>query len=467
MSAPGQVRRAGILLLTVGSTLIAFAGGERTNIQGVGMARTFVAVSRGLDAVGINPANLAAADEGTVTIGLMPFGIHLGTDFLNYGLYNEYFTGVESGSGREPRYLTDPDKQVILGSFPEETGRASAQLEVRPVGLSVFLGKYGRVALTLTDYVTVNAMIPRDYAEFMLYGNTPGSVYDFGETSAYATWLREYALSYGMTLPAPSFVQSLSAGVSIKLIHGFGHFEIDRFNTRLVTGTDGILQGSIDVHGRVSGSEFLRGSGETSFQPFPAPAGRGLGFDLGIASDVNDYVRVGISVTDIGSVDWTGNVDEIVSVGDLTMDDPLNEAQRDSIEHAVMGETRPGRPFTSHLPTTLRLGASVELHKVPALKKLLWGEWTFACDYNHGLVDGAGALTTGRLSMGLEFRPWSFLPLRTGVSFGGADHFNFALGFGFHAGPFDLDLASEHLNFLFSEESLSHGSVAVGMRIRI
>ena len=50
--------------------------------------------------------------------------------------------------------------------------------------------------------------------------------------------------------------------------------------------------------------------------------------------------------------------------------------------------------------------------------------------------------------MGLEFRPWSFLPLRTGASFGGLDHFNFALGFGLHFGVFDLDLASEHLNFL-------------------
>ena len=76
---------AGILLMTV-FALNTYAGGERTNIRGVGMARTFVAASRGLDAVGINPANLPAGDEGTVSIGLMPLGLHVGTDFLNYGL---------------------------------------------------------------------------------------------------------------------------------------------------------------------------------------------------------------------------------------------------------------------------------------------------------------------------------------------------------------------------------------------
>jgi hypothetical protein len=69
--------------------------------------------------------------------------------------------------------------------------------------------------------------------------------------------------------------------------------------------------------------------------------------------------------------------------------------------------------------------------------------------------------------MGLEFKPWGFLPLRTGVSFGGPDQYNFALGFGLHFGVFDLDLASEHLNFLLSEASLAHGSVAMGMRVRI
>ena len=50
----------------------ATQAGEQTNIRGLGMARTSVAASRGLDAVGINPANLALPDDGTVTISLVP-----------------------------------------------------------------------------------------------------------------------------------------------------------------------------------------------------------------------------------------------------------------------------------------------------------------------------------------------------------------------------------------------------------
>jgi hypothetical protein len=467
MRTTRRVQVAGFLLMALGCVVPAMGGGERTNIQGMGMARTFVAVSQGLDAVGLNPANLDAGDNGTITIGLMPLGMHVGTDFMNYGLYNEYFTGVESGNGREPRYLTDADKQAILSAFTGDLGRASAHLEVRLLGLSVGLPNLGRAALTVTDYVSANALIPRDYAEFMLYGNTPGSAYEFGEATGYATWLREYALTYAITVPVLSPVRSVSAGVSVKLVHGFGHAEIDRFNTRLLTGADGVLDGSLDVHGRMSGSEPFSGSDGAKFQMFPAPAGTGFGLDLGFAMDVNEYLRAGMSVTDIGSVVWTGNVEEFVTSGTIHLDNPLDEAQRDSVENAVIGESRPGESFTTSLPTALRLGASVELNKIPGLKHLFYGGWTFACDYNYGLVESAGSAAAGRLSMGLEFRPWRFLPLRTGVSFGGPDHFNFALGFGLHFGVFAFDIASEHVNYLLSEDSFAHGSVAMGMRIKI
>ena len=157
----------------------------------------------------------------------------------------------------------------------------------------------------------------------------------------------------------------------------------------------------------------------------------------------------------------------MVKSGTIHLDNPLDEAQRDSVENAVIGESRPGESFTTSLPTALRLGASVELHKIPGLKHVFYGEWTFACDYNLGLVESAGSAAAGRLSMGLEFRPWRFLPLRTGASFGGPDHFNFALGFGLHFGVFAFDIASEHVNYLLSEDSFAHGSVAMGMSIKL
>jgi hypothetical protein len=67
----------------------------------------------------------------------------------------------------------------------------------------------------------------------------------------------------------------------------------------------------------------------------------------------------------------------------------------------------------------------------------------------------------------VEYRPWEFLPLRTGLSFGGTDGVNVAFGLGLHTGVFDFDLATENLGWLFMPNSAAHGSLAVGMRIKI
>jgi hypothetical protein len=70
------------------------------------------------------------------------------------------------------------------------------------------------------------------------------------------------------------------------------------------------------------------------------------------------------------------------------------------------------------------------------------------------------------VSLGVEYRPFTFLPLRAGVAFGGEDRFNLAFGLGFHSSVFDLDLASENLNWIFNTDSFSYASLALGMKIK-
>jgi hypothetical protein len=341
------------------------------------------------------------------------------------------------------------------------------------------MGSWGTFALTLTERVAGRAAIPDAYARFLFYGNTPGSDYDFSGTSASAEWTREYALTYARTIPDLWLFSDVKAGVAVKVIHGFAHLDVQRFGTRLVTGTDGILHGNVDVLVRKANSDMLeddkesdsesgRESGRHSkeFDPFSAPAGTGMGFDLGMTGNLGDAITIGVSVTDIGSVRWTRNVKEAYSNASLTVDNPLDEGQRDSLENAVQGDSRPGEEFTSSLPTMLRLGGSVELHALRPFKKFLFGEMTVACDVQLPLADAAGTVRAARAALGLEYRPWGFLPIRTGVAFGGPDRFNYAVGFGFHIVVFDIDFASENLGWLFSQDSFSYGSVAVGMKFR-
>jgi hypothetical protein len=452
-----------VLLLVAGA---GAAAGERTDIRGMGMARTFTASTHGLDAAGINPANLVTGHDGFMTLGLLPVGLHVGSDFLTYDLYEKYFTGVDTDSGRVGRYLQDGDKQDILSAFPSGLGTLAADVEVRPIGLLLNLG-FGSIAFTMTEHVSSSLAIPQQYAQFLLYGNTPGSMYDFSQTHFAASWTREYGMSFGMRLPDIAFASNVTGGFGVKLVHGYAYAELDRFQTSLSTSTSGVLRGVLDLHARTSRIDALTEDGSDDFNPFPAPAGTGIGIDFGMAGDLTEFLRFGISVTDIGSMQWTRNVEEVIADSSIIVDDPLDGEQRDGVEDAVNGRSQDGEAFGTSLPTTLRIGVAIELHKVPFFKKFVYGEMTLACDYNQGFARTMRSTRNPRLSVGMEYRPWGFLPLRSGLSFGGTDHFNVALGFGLHLGPFELDLASENMNWLFSNGSLSYGSAAVGMRLNL
>jgi len=434
--------------------------GEQTDIRGLGMGRTGVAASRGLDAVGINPANLALPDGGNVTLSLMHTGAEIGSDFLTYGLYNKFFTGVESPSGRIAKNLSGSDKQELLDAFPGGIGRISADGEERPIGLAIRFNGFATFALTATERVAAVALVPSSYAKFLLEGMTPGSVYNFSGGAGGAVWTREYALSAGFDLPDVTPFRSWSAGLSVKLVHGFAYAAVTRDNTWLSAGSDGVLDANIDLAGVSSHADFQN-------SPFPAPAGSGIGVDLGLSAELNGFLRAGISVTDIGSLRWDGDVREVFGAGRMHLDDPTNSAQRDSLDNAVTGNTRPGGAFTVGLPTTLRMGVQVEMEDVPWVKNFLFGEMTVACDYRQGFTDYPGSGRIGCLSLGMEYRPWNFFPIRTGVSFGGEDHYKFALGFGLKVWVIQLDVASDNIGWLFSNDSFSRGSVGVGLTLRM
>ncbi|MBM2839768.1 MAG: hypothetical protein HW412_296 [Bacteroidetes bacterium] len=445
-------------------TLSSVQAGERSNIRGMGMGRTFVASSRGLDAVNINPANLAVSDNSMVTFSILPFGVHVGSDFLDYELYTRYFTGVQTDSGRVGRYLTEQDKKIILSSFTDPIASTFAELEARLIGVTFRIEELGAGALTVTDRVGAFADVPRDYLEFLLNGNPVGSSYAFHGTKVQASWTREYALSLGVDVPV-DFLKSFAVGAAVKIVHGFGYYEVQRFNTSLTTDEHATLTGSVDFLARRAGVDPSDARFIGAYKLFPSLAGKGIGVDLGLRGDVNEFLSLAVSVTDIGSLRWNRKTEESFADTTIVVDDPLGEAQRSIIEDVVSGETRPAGRFSTPLPTTLRFGAVVEVQKLPEMDDMP-GELLLEINYNQSLVETPYSTKNPRVSLGVEYKPISWLPLRSGVSFGGTDHMNLALGFGITLSVFDFELASENVTWLFVPNSFSRGSVAMGTRFR-
>ena len=446
---------------------IAFAGSERTNIRGMGMARTFVAGSRGLEAVGINPANLGYPDSGTVTIGLLPFGVHVGSDIMTYGVYREYFTGVPTDSGRVGRFLTDADKQRILEGFHDDVGQVAGDVGIMPLGISLGFGSFGRFAFTVTEQASFYGHVPHGFAEFVFYGNPPGSVYDFSSMKVQAQWTREYALSFGRMIPEPLFLRSLAVGIAVKYVQGFGYYGLEHGTTTFATGTDGVLQGAIDMTTRSAGAHRIKELGDGGFTPFPGPVGTGWAIDMGATADVTSYLTAGIALTDLGWITWSDDLEMTRTDSAFAVTDPMNEDQRKGVENALRGKTVPGEDFRTALGTKLRVGVAIDMDRVPWFFDAIPGDLTLAADYNQGFSNVPGSTTRGRFSIGMEYRPWAFLPIRAGVAFGGEDRSNVALGLGFRFGFLDLEFASENLNWIFSKDDFSYVSAAFGLKVRL
>lgn len=474
----------GTACLVLLSMTNGFGGGERSNIRGVSMGRTFVASARGLEAIGTNPANLALGDDDrNVTFTLVPpFGLSIGSDFLDYEIYNDFFTGEDSaGTGKRISKILQPaDKERILSLFPSGLAETHFDLDLRVFGLTIHNNFLGNIGLAVSERVSINFDMPRDYARFALNGlDSAGSSYDFGGTDARAWWLREYSLSYAHTLPDLVIVKNVAAGFTVKLIHGLGYVGTDHYNATFsnsqVRDVNGNfigyrLDGSFDFRLLRSGINevvnVIEGR-DTSIQftPFPSPAGSGIGVDLGVTGEVLPGIRAAVSVTDIGSITWNLNTKERVGNAKITITNPTSKAQQDSLEQAFKGEERETGEFSTSLATALHVGGSVQLDETG------WAPWVpgrllVAIEYQQGFNKSPGNTTRPRIGVGVEYRPIGFLPLRTGVSIGGQDRFNWAMGFGFDLTYFTFDLGTENIGALFTN-SFNLFSIGVGMRFKI
>lgn len=452
-----------MLFLAVGF-VSSMSAGDRANIRAMSMAGTSVASASGLDAVGVNPANLATYDRGNLAVSLLPIGIHVGSDFFDYGTYTQYFTGVATDSGRAGRYLTEQDKNAIIAGFANYVGRAVVDVEARLFGVSYCIKGLGGVAFTITDRVGAFADLPRDYVKFILNGNPIGSEYHFKDTKVQTSWIREYALTVGGKVPA-AFLDDLNVGAAAKLVHGFGYYEIQRFNTSLLTDDHATLTGSVDFLSRSAGVDPTSVRRIGTYELFPDVAGKGFGIDVGVRGNANRFLSFGLSISDIGSINWRRNTTSKSADTTIVVDDPLNDSQRRTIENVVKGTTTPIGRFTTSLPTTFRMGVALQVDKLSAEDSS--PSVLVELDYTQAFVETPYSTKNPRVSLGAEYRPIPWVVIRSGASFGGADYMGLALGAGVNTRYVDFEIGSGNVTWLLSPNSFSQGSVAVGTRIRL
>jgi hypothetical protein len=429
------------------------------------------ASSRGVDALGINPANIAIPDQGNFELNLGPTGVRVSTEVLNYGLYQEYFTGVDSIGKRWAKRLEPADMDKILSQMPEQP---KTRVEVEAMlGTSFQHPLLGGIGFAIIEHIGTAATLSKDFFRMAAFGLEPGgSVYVFDGTEVSAWWYREYNVSYGRKLPVDvKFLKDLYAGIGIKFIRGYGISQPENQKSSFGNYPDPVnpsqytLRGTIDFLTTHAGVDFMNGNSDASFTLFPDPVGKGTGFDMGLSGELINGVRVALSVTDIGKITWDRNVIESYGSGSINITGATNNLE-DTLKSIFKGKTRPGEVFNTYLPTALRLGFATEASNIQVLK-FLPGKLILAFDYLQGFNESLGNTTKPRFSLGTEYHVFPVLPVRTGLAFGGGDKVRWAFGFGLDLHYVSLDFATDNFGMVFIPKSFQTLSFSFGMKVRV
>jgi len=459
-----------IALLSV--SLFAQAGSTGlTDPVSAAMGKTYTTTTRGIYAIGINPANLALSDTGHIEVVLPPdLSLRVGTDFLSINEYNYFFGGVRDSTGKKVgRFLNNSDKDRLRNLF-KDGGKIFLDASSLDLAFSYKPSeKFGAIGFTVQDVFSTKFNFPAGVIDLAVSGNPIGSEYNFNDFRLKSWYLRTYTLAYARNFNNlfPKLFKNFSIGVSYKYVAGYGYASLDKNKIVLKTNADGTITETTDLvfHTSVSPDfgisynfDSTTSGNSSNISVFPTAAGSGHAFDIGFAAELNDEWSFGLAITDIGSITWKEQTVEYTSNSTYIITDVSDSTQRNSLVDSIKIIGKYTSKFRSAMPTCLRLGATYIF--VPNLFKL-------AADINIGFNDNPRNETSPRFSIGGEWNPLKWLPyLRGGFSFGGDESFSWSVGFGVNAGSVEFNVATSDFQYIFAPKDANKLSCSFGWRWR-
>ncbi len=382
-----------ILLALVLIPDLAHSYGE-SDARSLGMGGAYTAAARGYQSLQNNPANLGLRDNFKSSWELFSAGAQLRNNAFSLNDYNQY-TGA---------YLTDDDKEEILGKIPSEGLSLNVLSEAGATSFST-----NQFAITVTAYAKSDITLPKDPAELILYGNAEIPRVDLGAADGEAWGMADLAVGYGHRVSEWEDGE-FTIGIGAHYIRGLIYEEI--------ISAEGYAE---------TGDTSITASG--SMQVKSALGGAGYSFDIGMAARFEtDYVFSFSILNLVNKVKWDTET-EITEYTFSTKAINANTLEEDSI--SVSDDTTYSiEPFGQKKPAIVKMG-------------LAWSKnnLLLSVDYEQGFSNTASSSVMPELSTGIEFRPAAWMPIRSGLSFGGIMGGYAAFGFGFDFGVYNFDLA--------------------------
>lgn len=408
--------------------------------------------------VGINPANLGwKRNSHLLNIGFGESGVSIYSEPLKRALINDLFDNTKR--------FNNAERQEAVSNFTD----AKLQMEgnVGAVGISFQDDKVGGFGFTIRERMMWDSNLNKESADILFNGYNaayfdtlmvdivsgdtiglsfnPKQVTDLFEgTRLEVLWFREYNFSYGRSIINHENF-SIYAGVGFKYIEGYSVFNY--------TYKDGVLH-AFSALNPTMGVDYSADSPSKINNNDYQAVGKGWGLDFGLAFRLFKNLRVAVSVTDFGKINWDGNVykGESAVLADLQtggIDNynifELQEAL--SNDDMKWGEWEGLENKETELPLNFRTGASY----------LLKNKFEFGTELYLPINQVPGAYDKVIVGFGTRITPVKFIRISAGVVSGGATGTNIPMGISFF--PFnnksfswELGVAVKDITTYFSQD---------------
>jgi hypothetical protein len=309
--------------------------------------------------------------------------------------------------------------------------------------LPVLNMSFGSTVISLGQIRSYTSIkIPSDLAQVPFIGLEKGEELDINDFGIeHITYLPvSYSKGFILQPELIPFGRKSYAGVRANLLVGLAEIHTEKVSGVLLGTNDNTL---IDADIKMNASLPVSiGAGAIP----KASLSFGLGLDLGLITEIDDKLTVGVSIDNlIASFNWSGATIYTATVAGEITPEELSEADSLS-DYLEQSEVKKIGDYKTRLPMSINLSGTY-----------LAKEWvTLDANIQLDIGDTYWASKTPLISLGSEFYPGSKVPLFFGISLGGHNGFIWGGGLSIKMGSVIMDLGGGQEGGVFNN--------ATGMR---
>jgi hypothetical protein len=389
------------------------------NPKSLALGDAFLTKASGFQSLDWNPANLGLR-ENFITLNLF----QVNSDVSNNSFSLKFYNNTVGDS------LDDGEEQDLLNRIPDSGFGIDTDVSlcVPITSFSVNL-PFGNFALSTSGISSASIGISKELFNFVI-NDIEFDKYDFPNNKGEAVAFIETKFGYGERLPIERFsylsavsedLPPIYAGLGFGYIFGLGYAKITDCQSSFNNSADGM---TLDSKLTIRTAGYNTDESELS----GGQAGKGFRANIGFYSQINENISAGLTLNNLfGGIKWRKNCEEhLVSV----YGDSLFLYSEEGFDSLVTDTdtTYSISSFKQRIPFEFHLGGSYKLKN-----------YDFYLDYVQGFDNSAFTSAKPKISLGAEYYPLGWLPLRAGIGFGGGRPSHFSFGYGLEFKNFEFN----------------------------